>query len=123
MKRKHVTLAVFIGTLLGPAFLIQPAVTQAAPKKIEITAKRFTFEPAEITVEQGEPVVLELKSVDVTHGLRIRELHVDVKVNKGATTEASFTPTSVGDFVAHCSVFCGSGHGKMTFTVHVVKKP
>ena len=122
MKRQHIAMPVFISTLLGVAILVQPIVIHAEPKRIQITAKRFAFEPAEITVEQGEPVVLVLKSADVAHGLRIRELHLDVKVSKGSTTETTFTPDKVGDFVGHCSVFCGSGHGKMTFTVHVVKK-
>ncbi|RXH54193.1 hypothetical protein GRAN_4844 [Granulicella sibirica] len=56
----------------------------------------------------------------MTHGLRIRELGVDVKVNKGKSTEATFTPDQTGDFVGHCSNFCGAGHGGMALTVHVV---
>ena len=31
-----------------------------------------------------------------------------------------FTPDKAGDFVGHCSVFCGSGHGGMMLTLHVV---
>jgi cytochrome c oxidase subunit II len=43
-----------------------------------------------------------------------------MKVKAGETAEATFTPTKAGDFVGHCSVFCGSGHGSMVFTLHVV---
>jgi cytochrome c oxidase subunit 2 len=122
MKWKHSALAVFAGSLLGFAVLSQPIETHASPRIIQVTAKRFAFEPAEITVEQGEPVVLVLKSMDVAHGLRIHELNLDIKVSKDATTQAPFTPAAPGDFVGHCSVFCGSGHGQMTLTIHVVKK-
>ncbi|MGA3345660.1 MAG: cupredoxin domain-containing protein [Terracidiphilus sp.] len=122
MKCKYSALAVLAGTLLGFASVSQAAATLATPRVIQVTAKRFAFEPAEITVEQGEPVVLELKSADVAHGLRIRELNLDVKVGKGATIQAAFTPQALGDFVGHCSVFCGSGHGQMTLTIHVVKR-
>lgn len=93
---------------------------QAAPRRIEITAKQFQFEPAEITVKKGEPVVLVIKSADVAHGLRFRDLNLNVKVDKGGTAELPFTPDKTGDFVGHCSVFCGSGHGEMTLTMHVV---
>lgn len=93
---------------------------QESPRRIEITAKQFSFEPAEITVKKGQPAVLVIKSADVAHGLRFRDLNLNVKVDKGGTAEMPFTPDKTGDFVGHCSVFCGSGHGEMTLTMHVV---
>jgi cytochrome c oxidase subunit II len=93
---------------------------QAAPQRIEITAHRFAFTPGEITLKKGEPVVLVLKSMDTGHGLRIRDLGVDMKVKSGETVQVTITPDKTGDFVGHCSVFCGSGHGSMAFKVHVV---
>ena len=89
-------------------------------RRIEITAKRFEYTPPEITVKKGEPVILIIKSLDVAHGLRFRELNLNAKVDKGGTAELEFTPDKTGDFVGHCSVFCGSGHGAMTLTLHVV---
>jgi cytochrome c oxidase subunit 2 len=97
------------------------AETQAAPKQIEVLASRFAFTPAEITLKKGQPVVLVVKSPDVAHGLRFRELNQDVKVGPKGTAEMRFTPDKTGDFVGHCSVFCGSGHGAMTLTLHVVE--
>ena len=85
-----------------------------------MTAKRFSFEPAEITLKKGQPVDLVLTSQDVTHGLRIRELGVDLKVGKGGKSEARFTPSTTGVFVGQCSVFCGKGHGSMKLTLRVV---
>lgn len=96
------------------------AVAQAAPQRIEITAKRFAFTPGEITVKKGQPVVLVLKSSDVGHGLRIRDFNVDMKVKANGEAKATFTPDKVGNFEGHCSVFCGSGHGSMKFVLHVV---
>ena len=122
MKRNYLLLAVLAGFLISANFLRQPAsVHAAAPQRIEVTAKRFSFDPAEITVKKGQPVEFELKSADVAHGIRIRELNLDVKVAKGGTSDVNFTPEKTGDFVGHCSVFCGSGHGSMKFTVHVVE--
>ena len=96
------------------------AKAPAAPRRIEVTAKRFEFDPGEITLKKGQPVDLVLRSKDAAHGLRFRELNLDLKVRAGGTTEVQFTPDKLGDFVGHCSVFCGSGHGGMTLTLHVV---
>jgi cytochrome c oxidase subunit II len=99
----------------------QPTSAQESPRRVEVTAKRFVFEPAEITLKKGQPVILVLTSADVAHGLRFRELNVDVHAAKGATSQVTFTPDRTGDFVGHCSVFCGNGHGEMTLTLHVVE--
>jgi cytochrome c oxidase subunit 2 len=72
-------------------------------------------------VSANNDVANLLKSTDVAHGLRFREFDVDAKADKGKTGELSFTPTKVGDFVGQCSVFCGSGHGRMKLTLHVVE--
>lgn len=102
-------------------FNLHPAESQTAPKRIEITAKKFDFTPSEITLKKGEPVVLVLHSVDVPHGLRFQELGLDMKANKGKSSEVPFTPTKTGDFIGKCSVFCGSGHGRMKLTLHVTE--
>lgn len=121
MKNK-LMLGVTLAAVLCPTMLLSRQMTaQAAPQTIEVTASRFAFTPGEITVKKGQPVVLVLKSADVPHGLRFRELRQDVKINKSGTTEMRFTPDTTGDFVGHCSVFCGSGHGSMTLTLHVVE--
>ena len=118
-RRTRIWLSV-TGALLLMLLLPTLSASPAAPHRIEVTAKRYGFEPAEITVKKGEAVELELTTADVPHGLRIRELKIDVRVSKGQKSDATFTPQSTGTFVGHCSVFCGSGHGEMTLTVHVV---
>jgi cytochrome c oxidase subunit II len=120
MQRKYMQLVLLIAVLMTTGIVSPMARAQEAPQRIEVTAKRFQFEPGEITVKKGKPVVLVLKSLDVAHGIHVRELNIDVKVSKGGTAEAHFTPDKTGDFVGHCSVFCGSGHGSMAFKVHVV---
>lgn len=119
MKLSYVSRALLTVLLVASSIGAHPVETQAAPKRIEITAKRFTFQPAEITLKKGEPVVLVLKSTDVAHSLRCRELNLDIKVNKGGAAEALITPQKAGNFVAHCGVFCGSGHGEMVMSIHV----
>jgi cytochrome c oxidase subunit 2 len=119
--KKALIISVISAALLVPGMFLQPEpVAAASVKRVEITAKRFSFDPAAITLKKGEPVVLVLKSTDVPHGLRFRDLGVEVKVPKGGTGEVQFTPDKVGDFVGRCFVFCGEGHGTMSLTLHVV---
>jgi cytochrome c oxidase subunit 2 len=121
MQKKYMLLVALACILFGMKFIGGSAAAQAAPQRVEVTAKRFEFEPAEITLKKGVPVEFVLKSADVAHGIHVSELNLDLKVNKGGTSEVTLTPDKTGDFVGHCSVFCGSGHGKMAFTVHVVQ--
>jgi cytochrome c oxidase subunit II len=119
MKRRSLLFIVVAGMIAASAS--SPRIhAQGASQRIEVTAKRFAFTPGEVTVKKGQPVVLVLKSLDAGHGLRIRDLGVDLKAKTGETAQVTITPGKIGDFVGHCSVFCGSGHGSMTFTVHVV---
>ncbi len=90
------------------------------PRRIEIVASRFAFTPSEITLKKDEPVVLELRSTDVTHGLKVVELDIKTEIKKGKVTEIMVTPSAVGRFVGQCAHFCGRGHGSMKLEVNVV---
>ncbi len=90
------------------------------PRKIEIVASRFSFTPNEITLKKDEPVVLDLRSTDVTHGLKIAGLNIKTEIKKGKDTEIPLTPSTVGRFVGQCAHFCGKGHGSMMLQVNVI---
>jgi len=106
--------------LLGTALISGYAPAHSTePHKIEVVAKRFAFEPAEITVHKGEPVTIELKSEDVSHGLSVKELGIKTEVKKDSTSEVTFTPQKEGTYTGTCAHFCGRGHGSMKLTIHV----
>ena len=94
-------------------------LAEGSARVIEIHAHRFAFDPAEITVKKGETVQLHLISDDVTHSLLIPDLGINETASKGHPGDATLTPKSDGDFKGRCGKFCGSGHGRMLFTVHV----
>ena len=121
MNRRALSVATSTLLFCASGLLVHHGGSQVAPRRIEVTVSRFAYSPAEITLKKNQPVVLSLKSSDVAHGLRFRELNQDVKIPANGTSEIQFTPDKTGDFVGHCSVFCGSGHGAMTLTLHVVE--
>lgn len=88
--------------------------------RIEVVAKRFEFTPSEITLKKGVPTTLVFRSEDVEHSIVIKELNVRADIPKNKQTEIQLAPQTAGTFVGKCGHFCGSGHGRMKFTVHVV---
>ena len=88
---------------------------------IKMTAKKYAFDPATITVERGRPVRLEITALDHTHGIEIEEFGVKSRLEKGKMTAVEFTPDHTGTFTFKCSVFCGLGHGHMKGTLNVVE--
>ncbi len=110
-----------LAVLALAAALVAPAARAGPPagRVIEITARRFEFSPSVITLDQGQPVTLRVRSLDVTHGLFLRSLGIDATLAPGKVVELTVTPASRGRFTAICDHFCGAGHGNMKLTVEV----
>jgi cytochrome c oxidase subunit 2 len=83
-------------------------------QKIGVTAERFKFTPNEIKVKPNTHVILELKSLDVTHGFNIEHYGIDVTIPAADKTEVEFYTREPGTFDFRCSHFCGFGHSAMT---------
>lgn len=114
--RALILLAAIFGSSVGLS-----AKEGAAPRRIEISASKYSYSPKEITLKKGETVILVLSSADVTHGLKIKEFGIKVEAKKGHPEEVTLTPTEAGHFEAKCSHFCGKGHGSMTLEINVVE--
>lgn len=113
-------LATGILLLIAGAFgAATPAV--AAQQVIKITAKKFEYNPQEITLKKGVPVVLEFTSLDRLHGFNCPDLGVRADIKPGKVTRVPLTPQKLGDFEFHCDNFCGSGHEGMRGMFHVVE--
>jgi heme/copper-type cytochrome/quinol oxidase subunit 2 len=90
-----------------------------AIRVIEIKASRYKFEPNPIVVKLGERVRLVVTSTDVAHGIAIPKLKIKLAVPAGKTKSVEFVADKQGVFHAHCSVYCGPGHGHMHATLVV----
>lgn len=110
-------------TVLGLAVLgaiaVRPAARADEARVVAVTAKRFEFEPKEIHVKKDEPVVLEVKSDDVTHGFFSRQLGFDEDLTPGKAVRIPLKTGASGSYVIICDHFCGSGHGNMKMTIVV----
>ena len=94
---------------------IRSSAQSTEPRVIEITARRFAFEPAEIEATVGERLQLVVRSADGVHGLEIKKLKIKKEVPRGGeTVTIDFTPTTEGNFPILCSEYCGNGHNDMS---------
>lgn len=82
-------------------------------KQFTMTAKQWEFQPATITVNQGDLVKISIISVDVAHGFALPTFGVSTVLRPGQTTNVEFVADKVGRFTFFCNVSCGIGHSNM----------
>jgi cytochrome c oxidase subunit 2 len=109
MNRRRIGLAALAWLCIVAAQAAQAADANA----IQITAKKYEFNPSVIRVKKGEPVKLIVTAVDRDHGFKLEAFHIEEKLVKGRAVEIEFTADRGGTFPFQCSRFCGMGHGKM----------
>ena len=116
---------VLIGAVLMLSEMTVPPLvcghTEAEVPTITIHARQYEFIPSEITVKAEQRTRLIFISDDVPHGISVDELLSDVAIPKGKPKEIEITPSKAGDFQGQCSWYCGMGHARMNFLIHVVK--
>ena len=104
--------------LAGSLFLGKAAWPQE--RVVQIRARKFVFEPEEVSLKLGEPVVLEFTTADVHMGFKAVDLGVRADILPGQVTRLRLTPDKAGSFPFFCDVFCGDDHELMSGMLHVV---
>ena len=95
----------------------------AEPRTIEVVARRFAFEPAEIDAAVGERLRLVVRSADGVHGLEIKKFRVNKEIPRGGSpVTIEFTASEAGRFPILCSEYCGDAHDEMKGTLVVAAR-
>lgn len=94
--------------------------TAPSEKVIKIVSKSFVFEPAEITLKKGVPVVLEITTEDVVMGFNAPDLKQRADILPKQVARVRFTPEKAGAYPFLCDIFCGSGHENMNGVIKVI---
>ena len=89
------------------------ATTTKSVKEFTMTAKQWAFDPAVITVKQGDKVRLKITSTDVAHGFALADFNVKVDLTPNTEETVEFVADKKGEFTFFCSVLCGQGHREM----------
>jgi len=97
-------------------------------KVIEVSAKKYEYNPSSIHVKQGTKVQLRITATDHTHGFKIAADGSDKngspgltftspqdcwKIEKGQSSTIEFVAQTAGTYSFKCCVKCGLGHAGM----------
>jgi plastocyanin len=93
--------------------------TEPTEHTFRVEASSYEFSPAEITVNPGDRVTIELTSTDVVHGLYLDGYDLQISADPGQTETLTFTADRSGTFRFRCSVTCGDLHPFMIGKLHV----
>lgn len=102
------------GTVAAGIVVAQGTKQSSKERVIKIVAQRFSYTPSDIVVKKGQPVVLELTSLDFVHGFKIPDLDLRADIPPGKVTRVRITPRTVGVYDFLCDNFCGAGHEEMS---------
>lgn len=97
---------------------------------IEVTAQmwkwQFKYDDGRITdslyVPIDQPVVLDLKSLDVNHAFFIPDFRVKKDIYPGFKRQVWFIPNNVGEFNIFCAEYCGMNHSYMLTKLFVMSQ-
>jgi cytochrome c oxidase subunit 2 len=119
----YIVLSGVVAAVVAAQASSSPQAVPSGPREIEVVARRYAFEPAEIEVAEGETVRLHVRSADGLHGIEIKQFKVKKEIPRGADPIAiEFTATTAGRFPVLCSEYCGDGHGDMKGALVVVAR-
>ena len=128
----------FFMLLLGISFCVAGASASSSSstqadqnvQTIEMTAKKYEFNPSPVHVKAGATVRLKITSTDRAHGIKI-EPYPDgapakgdpgitfsskedcFKFDKDKPVTVEFVAHTPGTYTIKCCVHCGFGHGHM----------
>jgi heme/copper-type cytochrome/quinol oxidase subunit 2 len=121
-------------TLVLSGNVARPAPRSPSPAEgvqtIEMTAKKYEYEPGTIRVKQGTRVQLKIKAADHTHGFLISDVPEGAetsgkpglvfasaqdctKIEEGKTQTVEFVAQTPGTYHFRCCVHCGWHHRAM----------
>jgi len=108
---------------------VSPSATEGV-QVIEVTAKKYEFNPSPIQVKRGTRVQLKITATDHAHGFRIKQFPDEggtqgnaglvfsspqdcQKIEKGQTATVEFVAQTPGTYRFKCCVRCGWHHRAM----------
>ena len=93
---------------------------------VNVTAKKYEYEPATIRVKQGARVQLKITATDHAHGFKVAETDANgkpglvfsaaqdcTKIEEGKTETVEFVAQAPGTYPFRCCVHCGWHHRAM----------
>ncbi len=98
---------------------VPPGAQAAEARTFRIEASQFSYSPAQIRVNPGDDVTIELVSTDVVHGLYVDGYGESIEADPGQPARMTFVADRPGSFRLRCNVTCGALHPFMIARLQV----
>jgi len=94
------------------AFAPFPGASRPRPveRTFRLQAGQYAYSPAQLHVNRGDTVTIELLSTDTVHGLYVDGYGVSVEADPGQAAALTFVADRPGSFRFRCNVICGALH-------------
>lgn len=98
--------------------------------RIEVTGQQWAwsfyypdygFTSSELVLPLGQPLLIQLYSVDVIHSFWVPEFRIKMDAVPGIENHLRITPSELGSYRVVCAELCGTAHTYMAATVRVVE--
>lgn len=122
-------LIVFWLAAVSGQVIFQLDATPQDPLRVRVVARQFSWQfeypehgvtSSELNVPVGQPVVLELISMDVIHSFWVPAFRLKEDALPMRETRLNFTASAVGEYPVVCAELCGAGHAQMRTRVLVL---
>lgn len=100
----------------------EPGLREVVPGEeydLYMVARRFSFNPRDVTVPAGAKVNFYVTSGDVQHGFLMENTNINMMVLPGQVSKLTATFDEAGTYNYICHEFCGAGHAIMWGTLTV----
>ncbi len=112
MKRRR-WLKLAAACSVAPLFGLSARRVLAEEQVVKLVAQRFHYTPNAFEVKAGQPLLLEITSLDFVHGFSIPDLKMRADLVPGVVTRMRLNIDKPGVYDFLCDNFCGSGHEEM----------
>ena len=112
LKSRRILNLLLLGLAMLTLALAPLPASFAAPQDryFRVQASSFDYAPAQLRVNPGDRVTIELVSEDVVHGMYIDGYDLEVQADPGQPARLRFVADKSGTFRFRCSVTCGALH-------------
>lgn len=132
MRISILTVAVLIAAIAWPQLRPVTRAQEEGVQTIEMTAKKYDFDPSTVHMKAGTKLILKITATDRAHGFGISTVADGApkgtapglvlssppekecyRLEKGQQVTVEIEAKTPGTYKFKCCVHCGMGHGRM----------
>ena len=97
--------ALLLGACGGGGSAAEPEADPSRPPDILVKVKEFRFEPADLTIDAGRPLVVAVENIgSIPHDLTVKDGGFKATVAQGDTLRKTLTVAKAGTYKLYCSL-------------------